>query len=104
MLGVVEAVNKNDGTFDEHDLEVLEALASSGAIAVENARLYATEHQRAAALARALEQQRELDRLQREFIQNVAHEPTHPAGPHPGTCRVAGEWRVGRSATQPTRV
>jgi len=78
VLGVVEAVNKDDGTFDEHDLEVLEALASSGAIAVENAQLYAAEQQHAAALARALEQQRELDRLQREFIQNVAHELRTP--------------------------
>jgi signal transduction histidine kinase len=78
VLGVVEAVNKNSGTFDEHDLEVLEALSSSTAIAIENARLYATEQQRAAALARALEQQRELDRLQREFIQNVSHELRTP--------------------------
>ena len=35
---------------------------ASSAIAIENARLYATEQQRAAALSRALEQQRELDR------------------------------------------
>ena len=78
VLGVVEAVNKSGGTFDEHDLEMLQALASSGAIAIENAQLYATEQQRAAALARALEQQRELDRLQREFIQNVSHELRTP--------------------------
>ncbi len=78
VLGVVEAVNKGSGTFDEHDLEMLQALASSGAIAIENAQLYATEQQRAAALARALEQQRELDRLQREFIQNVSHELRTP--------------------------
>jgi two-component system sensor histidine kinase BarA len=42
--------------------------------------LYATEQHRAAALARALEQQRELDRLQREFIQNVSHELRTPLG------------------------
>lgn len=78
VLGVVEAVNKGDGAFDEHDLKVLEALASSAAIAIENARLYATEQERAAALAHALEQQRELDRLQREFIQNVSHELRTP--------------------------
>jgi PAS domain S-box-containing protein len=76
--GALEAVNKVNGTFDQDDLEMLEALASSAAIAIENARLYATELQRTAALARALEQQRELDRLQREFIQNVSHELRTP--------------------------
>jgi len=77
-LGVIEAINKATGAFDQHDLDVLEALSNSAAIAVENARLYATEHERAAALARALEQQRELDRLQRQFIQNVSHELRTP--------------------------
>jgi PAS domain S-box-containing protein len=76
--GALEAVNKVNGTFDQDDLEMLEALASSAAIAIENARLYATELERTAALARALEQQRELDRLQREFIQNVSHELRTP--------------------------
>jgi PAS domain S-box-containing protein len=78
VIGVIEAINKNIGSFDGHDLALLEALASSAAIAIENAQLYASEHERAAALARALEQQRELDRLQREFIQNVSHELRTP--------------------------
>ena len=80
VWGVVEAVNKRLGDFDPHDLEMLEALASSAAIAIENAQLYAAEQHRAAALTRALEQQRELDRLQREFIQNVSHELRTPLG------------------------
>lgn len=78
VLGVVEAIHRTSGAFDEHDLEMLEALCSSAAIAIENARLYATEQQRAAALTRALEQQRKLDQLQREFIQNVSHELRTP--------------------------
>lgn len=78
VLGVVEAINKCEGTFDQHDQAVLEALCNSAAIAIENARLYATEQQHVAALAHALEQQRELDRLQREFIQNVSHELRTP--------------------------
>ena len=77
-LGVIEAIDKATGAFDQHDLEVLEALSNSAAIAIENARLYATEHERAAALAGTLERQRELDRLQREFIQNVSHELRTP--------------------------
>ena len=78
VLGVVEAINKRESAFDQHDQDVLEALCNSAAIAIENARLYSTEQQRAAALSRALEQQRELDRLQREFIQNVSHELRTP--------------------------
>jgi PAS domain S-box-containing protein len=80
LVGVMEVINKRSGRFDAHDLEILEALSSSSAIAIDNARLYATEQQRAAALSRALEQQRELDRLQREFIQNVSHELRTPIG------------------------
>jgi PAS domain S-box-containing protein len=84
LWGVAEAINKlpagGHGQFDADDLEMLEALASSAAIAIENARLYAAEQGRAAQLARALEQQRELDRLQREFIQNVSHELRTPLG------------------------
>jgi signal transduction histidine kinase len=82
ILGVVEAVNKmpagGHAVFDQHDVEMLMALTSSAAIAIENARLYATEQERVAALARALEQQRALDRLQRQFIQNVSHELRTP--------------------------
>lgn len=77
-LGVLEAINKRSGSFDGHDLEVLESICNSAAIAIENARLYATEQERTAALARALERQQELDRLQREFIQNVSHELRTP--------------------------
>ena len=78
VLGVVEAINKAGAMFDQHDLRVLEALCNSAAIAIENARLYTTEQQRVTELARALERQRELDRLQREFIQNVSHELRTP--------------------------
>lgn len=40
VLGVVEAVNKKNSVFNDHDRAVLEALCSSAAIALENARLY----------------------------------------------------------------
>jgi len=40
VIGVVEVINKVDGAFDTHDRELLEALASSAAIAIDNARLY----------------------------------------------------------------
>lgn len=39
-IGVVEVINKASGTFNQHDLEILEALTGSAAVAVANARLY----------------------------------------------------------------
>jgi len=60
------------------ELNLLSILGGQLAIALENSRMYATEQQRAVALARALEQQRELDRLKSEFIQNVSHELRTP--------------------------
>jgi GAF domain-containing protein len=39
-IGVIEAINKREGTFDEDDLKLATALASQAAIAVENTRLY----------------------------------------------------------------
>jgi len=77
-IGVLQVLDASPDRFKPTDLELLEPLAATAAIAIENARLYAEEHQRAAALARALEQQQELDRLKSEFIQNVSHELRTP--------------------------
>lgn len=62
----------------QSDLTLLSIMGRQSAIALENARLYAVEQQRTAELARALEQQQELDRLKSEFIQNVSHELRTP--------------------------
>ena len=39
-IGVIEAVNKLEGTFSEQDKHVLQALAAQAAIAIENSRLF----------------------------------------------------------------
>lgn len=39
-IGAIEAINKTCGLFDEEDLSLLTSMASSAAIAIENARLY----------------------------------------------------------------
>jgi signal transduction histidine kinase len=39
-IGVIEAVNKLEGTFTEQDIHVLNALAAQAAIAIENTRLF----------------------------------------------------------------
>jgi len=42
LLGVVEAINKRGGGFDEADRSAFEAFASQAAVAIENARLFAS--------------------------------------------------------------
>jgi signal transduction histidine kinase len=78
VIGVLQVVDETVDRFKPEDLELLEPLAATAAIAIENARLYAEELHRAAALTRALEQQRELDRLKNEFLQNISHELRTP--------------------------
>lgn len=79
MLGVMAVVRSGDRPlFQQSDLDFLKGLSGQAAIAIENARMYATERQRTIELARALEQQRELDRMKNEFIQNISHELRTP--------------------------
>lgn len=40
VIGVLEVLNKRDGRFSQHDLELLSSIASFAAIAIENARLH----------------------------------------------------------------
>jgi signal transduction histidine kinase len=40
MLGVIEAINKRKGRFDDQDVRLLQALAAQAAIAIENSRLF----------------------------------------------------------------
>jgi len=59
IIGVLQAINKREGLFDEDDREVLSALANQVAVAVENANLYQqlkeTFYETAQALAETIE-------------------------------------------------
>ena len=59
VIGVLQAINKREGLFDEDDREVLSALANQVAVAVENANLYQqlkeTFYETAEALAETIE-------------------------------------------------
>jgi len=67
-IGVLQVVNRLDGhTFSDDDLEFLEALAGSVAVAVENARLLAETRAQLVALQRATEEHVALEALRREL-------------------------------------
>ncbi len=44
VTGVIELINKRNGRFDEDDRRLLESVAAQATIAIENARLFETEH------------------------------------------------------------
>jgi signal transduction histidine kinase len=77
-IGVIEVINKTRDTFDQQDLEILETLAGSAAVAIENARLYDELEQRAQQLAalheldRAITMSLRLTDVYRAFSQHTA--------------------------------
>jgi len=80
LIGAIEVINKLDGAFTEQDLELLEAMAASVAVAVDNASLY----------NELAEFAKELERSQAQLVQaekmaaigrlsaSVAHEINNP--------------------------
>jgi len=51
VIGAIEVMNKEEGTFDQEDLRFLTSLAAPAAIAIENARLFGESQARAKELA-----------------------------------------------------
>ena len=70
-VGVLEALNKRDGVFDEHDASVLAVTAAHAAIAINNARLLR-------ATQKALQKVQESDQLKRNFLALASHELRTP--------------------------
>jgi len=70
-VGVLEAVNKRNGVFDEHDAALLAVTAAHAAIAINNARLLHATQQ-------ALEKVRESDQLKSNFLALASHELRTP--------------------------
>ncbi|RPJ27551.1 MAG: GAF domain-containing protein [Chloroflexi bacterium] len=72
-MGVLEAVNKRNGIFNEHDARLLSVTAAHAAIAINNARMLRTTQ-------RALEKVKEADQLKSNFLTLASHELRTPLG------------------------
>jgi signal transduction histidine kinase len=71
--GVLEALNKQDGNFDESDADILSVIASQAAVAIHNARLVK-------ALQDAYDELRAADQLKTNFLALASHELRTPLG------------------------
>lgn len=72
-MGVLEAVNKRRGGFDEGDSAVLSVIAAHAAIAINNARLFRARQQ-------ALEKVRVMNEIKNNFLSIASHELRTPLG------------------------
>ena len=71
--GVLEALNKRGGEFDEGDADILAVIASQAAVAINNARLVT-------ALQNAYDDLRAADQLKTNFLALASHELRTPLG------------------------
>ena len=72
-VGVLEAVNKRTGLFDERDAALLSVTAAHAAIAIDNARLLQTTQ-------KSLQRVKESDQLKSNFLSLASHELRTPLG------------------------
>jgi len=72
-VGVLEAINKRDGVFNERDVTILSVTAAHAAIAINNARMLKTTQQ-------ALEKVKETNSIKSNFLALASHELRTPLG------------------------
>lgn len=88
IVGVLQVLNKREGVFTSADEEMLEALSSQAAIALENARLYED-------LRHAYAELKQLDAMKGNFLANISHELRTPLAPIVGYVEMLLSGRPG---------
>jgi signal transduction histidine kinase len=78
VIGALTVDSDRPEAFSESDERLLTIAATQAAIAIENARLYASLEQRAQNLAEAYTELKKADRIKDEVTQNVSHELRMP--------------------------
>ncbi len=80
IIGVVEVLNKATGPFDQHDVEVLEGMSSSAAIAIANARLYQDLNEQMEALQKTQAQLIHSEKMSAlgRLVASITHEINNP--------------------------
>jgi len=96
-VGVLEAINKRNGTFDERDARLLSVTAAHAAIAINNARLLHTTQQ-------ALEKVKESNELKSNFLSLASHELRTPLGIIIGYSSILKEDAKGESSEHANQV
>ncbi|MEN8242100.1 MAG: GAF domain-containing sensor histidine kinase [Chloroflexota bacterium] len=71
VIGVIEGINKHDGTFVMEDLDILSVIASQAAVAINNARMMSS-------LQQAYDDLAKLDKVKSDFIAIASHELRTP--------------------------
>jgi signal transduction histidine kinase len=78
VIGTLSVDSDHPDAFSDADERLLTIAASQAAIAIDNARLYASLEQRAKNLVEVCTELQEADRLKEEMVQNVSHELRTP--------------------------
>lgn len=78
VIGVLNLVDPREGRFTKEDLQFIEPIAASAAMAIENARLYTTAQQEIAERTRVEAELREANASKDKFFSIISHDLRSP--------------------------